>query len=764
MQLLKNRQGMPSTTPSMPQPTSSSQSKKPASLAATEATTSKPVDKPLPNKIIPVVPILQERVATPKEQITESAIPTASPGAESSQAATSPEKDRDVKPRLSQSVAATSDALSQQVSEPRTLEGDSKATKVSTKAGGKRPHPGNIDISKAISLPEKDLPSSATAGPLKSESLARKRAPSLTSSASSRPGTPAAIATGSPIRRVSTLARTLRITGTPSVETPTSVSSGGAVGSSTSTAQPVSTPAAASTSKVSSRRPSVSSLNAPGTPVSEHVDSISLASASVSRANSPPPIGTNKKAEKKTRKQKQKQAQPEVEAVLVRDTTEEQAPILSRKKKAKKPADGPAAKRTVTSSSTPQVSRPSSPKLEEKDEVVEHVKLVEPEQLDTAEVETPTDAVPETPATPPEPEPPQPSATNTEKEKEKPLTPAAILRALESTHQLALSTLALLKPLTETKGRNWLVDQSAPASSSNAPSITGASGNLSFTTADLHNHLDQLAFEITRAEAELLRRGRALRRDTGDGRISGRNLVTPDGARFACLTKDEEDRAEALSAAIASSKGVARWRGAFRAHAAPRVRIAGDVPPSSSSSAAPQSAASAPAPAPARDEARRLPRPPPDDVAAYVNAFVPPGADGAAAPLSSSAAGGDGGSAARGADAAFTAEAYQRAEQVLENVTRQIEAGVKAAQGRDPGGAAMGELAEQVGHGIERAIGAYGGIGGGYGAVAPAGKEKVSVKEAEQLLGEARKAAEVWERKLNAVVKRNRKLVFGGRE
>ena len=694
---LEQRQPVPPALPSMAAPTSSHQVKRAATdrkaalpvvkqstASGTESVVLKQVDKPTPSKVIPVVPVLPERAATPKKQISESVTPTVSLGGPSSQVVT-PSDREDLKSQIPQSLTA-SDAVPRQFSESKTLEDDSRNdsdAKVSTKAGSKRPHPGKIDISKAILMPEKDIPSSTTsAGPPKSEVLARRRAPSLTSSASSRPGTPAAVATGSPIRRTSTLARTLRITGTPSEVTPTT------------TAQPTSTPVAASASKVSSRRPSVSSLNAPGTPGSEYVDSTSLASASVSRANSPPPLTTNKKAEKKARKQKQKQAQTEVEALPIKEPTEEQAPILSRKKKTKKPGDGPTTKRTATSSSTPQVSRPPSPKLEENDEDIENVISAEPEQLDD-DVETPTEKIPEPPATASEPEPSQPSASTTEKENDKPLTAAAILRALESTHQLALSTLSLLKPLTETKPRNWLTDPT-PSSTTAHPSST----TLPFTTADLHNHLDQLALELTRAEAELLRRGTPLRRAPPDGRLSGRALVTPDGRRFACLSGPEEDRAVALAAADAAAKGPARWRPA-------------KTPAAAAAAAAPRDAPKAGG-VPARA----------DDVAAGVNAFVPPGVDGPG-----------GGAAAEAGSAEPGARVERRAEDV--------------AQGR----------------GGEGALGAYAGIGAGYAALGvPLAKEKMSVKEAEALLGEARKAAEMWERKLNAVVKKNRKLVFGGRE
>lgn len=468
----------------------------------------------------------------------------------------------------------------------------------------------------------------------------------------------------------------------------------------------------------------------------------------------------------------------ETETIPVKAPVEEQAPIVSRKKKTKKPAEGPAPKRTVTSSSTPEISRPTSPRPEEKVKVAELAKPAEDEQKDTVQSKEPTESLQETPL-PPEPatSEAEPSTTaGAEKDKEKPIAPAAILQALEATQQLALSTLSLLKPLTETKGRNWLVDQSSSASSG------ASSGSLSFTTADLHNHLDQLAFEISRAEAELLKQGENLRRDTGDGRVSGRNLVTSDGLRFSCLSQQEEERVIALTQALSRSKGSARWRPSrgLKTIAMTKVKVegSGGTPPlrrSPSGAAKPSSSSKR------------------DDIAAYANAFIPPSSDfllpntstgllkptNAAPPAAAAAA--------PSGKSVMTTEAYQRAEAVLENVTRQIEMGVRAAQGMDPN-EAIGELASKVNAGIERAIGLYGGLHSGPGGileglrsaasglpggaasvtaageVVPGREQKVSAKEAEQMLAEARKAAEVWERKVNAMVRRNRKMVFGGRE
>ncbi|KAL9611388.1 MAG: hypothetical protein Q9167_003963 [Letrouitia subvulpina] len=126
---------------------------------------------------------------------------------------------------------------------------------------------------------------------------------------------------------------------------------------------------APTTSKQPSRRGSLSSINLPGTPVSERVsDNISLTSASMSRANSPPPnkVGTapvrhmSKTQQKKERQARAKQAEEaaKVDAPPTQESVEEpvQAPIIGRKKKTKK-----AATRGPTADSTPSATRPSSP-------------------------------------------------------------------------------------------------------------------------------------------------------------------------------------------------------------------------------------------------------------------------------------------------------------------------------------------------------------------------------------------------------------------
>ena len=120
------------------------------------------------------------------------------------------------------------------------------------------------------------------------------------------------------------------------------------------------------TSKQTSRRPSVTSVDRPGTPVSEKTwDDMSLASAALSRANSPPPtkVGsapvrqTTKSQQKKERQARAKQAEEASKAEELPSKIVEpmQAPIVGRKKKTKKEMT------QSTADSTPTPTRPSSP-------------------------------------------------------------------------------------------------------------------------------------------------------------------------------------------------------------------------------------------------------------------------------------------------------------------------------------------------------------------------------------------------------------------
>lgn len=137
------------------------------------------------------------------------------------------------------------------------------------------------------------------------------------------------------------------------------------------------------TSRQASRRPSITSIERPGSPASEKFwDNMSLASTTFSRANSPPPskVGSapvrqfTKSQQKKERQARAKQAEEasKIEEPPAKVEEPMQAPVIGRKKKAKK------EKTPGTSDSTPTVTRPTSPVPKEEEVVEEKAEPVTP--------------------------------------------------------------------------------------------------------------------------------------------------------------------------------------------------------------------------------------------------------------------------------------------------------------------------------------------------------------------------------------------------
>ena len=198
-------------------------------------------------------------------------------------------------------------------------------------SSSKRQPPGKLDIPPISQLYEAATPQS---GPTKDGTPEKaSHLASATSTSASRPGTPATT-TESPFKKV-TGPKTLRVVSTPKAETPSS-------GSATAHAFP--------TAKTPSRQPSIISMQRSDTPASEVISEPSNTSASLSRANSPPPatskVGSapvrskTKSQLKKERQERAKLQEQEIKATEVAQApaTEEQAaaPLTGRKKKAKK--------------------------------------------------------------------------------------------------------------------------------------------------------------------------------------------------------------------------------------------------------------------------------------------------------------------------------------------------------------------------------------------------------------------------------------------
>lgn len=228
-------------------------------------------------------------------------------------------------------------------------------TKPTPQTATEKRHPGKLDIAAAKDASKKDLESVAA-----SSSQNKSTASASVSSAVSRPTTPATAvsqASGTSILR-QTQPRTIRVLPTPKIENPRLNPTSPSV---------VNTTASITAAKQQSRRASLSSVHPPGTPASEKIsDNASFTSTSMSRANSPPPskVGSapvrqvTKSQQKKERQVRAKLAEEssKYEGSSAKATAEMpvQAPIVGRKKKAKKATRG-------TADSTPMATRSSSP-------------------------------------------------------------------------------------------------------------------------------------------------------------------------------------------------------------------------------------------------------------------------------------------------------------------------------------------------------------------------------------------------------------------
>ena len=183
-----------------------------------------------------------------------------------------------------------------------------------------------------------------------------------------------------------------------------------------------------------SRRTSLTSIQQPSTPS----DNASFTSASLSRANSPPPsrVGTapvrqmSKAQQKKERQARAKQAEEvskvEQSPIKLEEPAIVQEPIVGRKKKAKKTQQG-------TAESTPAPTRPTSP--EAKDIVATETQEEPVPALPTKEIKKINAKA--TPA--PEPkkveEPPRPPTPSVD-DQQKQLTAAALFSSLIETGEL----------------------------------------------------------------------------------------------------------------------------------------------------------------------------------------------------------------------------------------------------------------------------------------------------------------------------------------
>jgi CCR4-NOT transcription complex subunit 4 len=436
------------------------------------------------------------------------------------------------KPVLPSSSQPTKEPLQTQKEEAKAV--PATPAKTETKADAiKRKHPGKLDIAAAVD--KQNQTNSTAPADIGTPNKQQRAFPSLPS-APSIPASPS-VGVSSPV--IKTMPRTLRVvqTPTPKTEAPPAVPS-------------ASTPSAAAVGKLPSRKPSVASMNFPGTPSSEHIsDNMSMTSASQSRANSPPLVSRvgsapirekTKSQQKKDRQERAKQKEEEEKARLLRDDAIAEEPaqeaIVSRKKKEKKEkAPKPVKAKEVVEKSEPvttdttptvsrPVSRPVSPGPQEKEV--------------PAKIETPMPTPIRTPSMPLQsPHEPSPPPTPT-------LSPAQIvaeLRAAKPEIQKALDSLFRTSGAASLKsGQNIIPkDLSNPASWKTDFNI-----------------------KLTKDEVDALLKHAvpAIQYGGEEGRVWDRGMVTSSGAHIRALNQELERRFLDLEGALQSMPDELKWR------------------------------------------------------------------------------------------------------------------------------------------------------------------------------------------------------------
>lgn len=542
------------------------------------------------------------------------------------------------------------------------------------------------------------------------------------------PSTPSASSTQSPASR--NASRPLRITSTVKSDIPTA---GSATPFSVTSTFPPQLP--------SSRQPSLASMSRherPGTPTSEMIsDNASITSTSMSRANSPPPskIGsapvktTTRSARKKHVEQKKKERlEMEVAAAEQEPKVEEIGPITGRKRKQKKD-------RIISSAaggSTPAASRPPSPSpVDTAPTAAEQIPKASPAEQTHSQGQQfsiePEIAKPlrghdakskgkaksrasasATANTTPEPMP-APAPAEIEEEEttaEKPIpTPASVLQDLTDSGDI--SDAAQLAILKEKPG----------------------------TSARFHHDVEVQAqgqkLTITTEDRAALFSGKPVRKN-GDGPT--RILLTPNGDYVRNLTAEEEDRYLQLQARLAEEAGATAFVSTKHNANNGFTLIGGRAVPNGPPSFFPAPAGTVPP----LDPVSKIQR---DEALSYINQYVLPS-------LSTNSQ----------LEKALNANALDA------ELTRSTDSAGFPSWSTHQNGDANSDAHDQAGilaNGLDSmtahfAVGRDGDSGRPLGNVS-----LLSLPEAETAMQAARKEAEIIEKKLIALVRKNKRMLLG---
>ncbi|KAH6633613.1 hypothetical protein C7974DRAFT_452975, partial [Boeremia exigua] len=589
-------------------------------------------------------------------------------------------------------------------------------TDANTTANAKR-HPGKLDIPAAKVVEKEPVPATTPGHTKNARSIPAMKIPSV-------PASPAVAAAPSPIKHTAA-PRTLRLVSTPKVETPN--------------VAPPPLPQIPTVDKLRSRQASIASLNQPGTPASELIsDTASMTSGMVSRASSPPPtiVGSAPvrkitKAQAKKNRQERKRTEEEKEKAEVGSDVEVvQAPIIGRKKKAKKPSSTPKPVAAMASAMKEAArSQPASPKSA----------TVEDDPLEAPAVATvKAQSAHNSASATPEPEPQHEDV----KERREP-SAQSVLSDLQKSGELLMSQLEFFKPL----------------SSSYLHSLRNTPSGQVTLPPDLKVHLSE-------ADLDALADKDAVRLKGQDGKRDSYTLITPNGRFLWGLTAELEERALTLEHEIEKLASYLRFHPPPRAPRAPALKDA------KSPSSDPALFAAEP-PLPPLDHGPALATP--ADAAAYLNQFVLPATDSPppAHPRPEMAAVGGMPAAGtalvqappgRGAHAACLEKAARSVVLGGRGGEAEIE-GVAVVRGGDKGGVWVSGVEGLVGVGVGVGVGVD---GCGSGRDRAAGRDRardardgravLGLEEAEAAMVGARREQEVLERKLGALLKRNRKV------
>lgn len=424
-----------------------------------------------------------------------------------------------------------------------TPQKDTKVLASTVVSSSKRQPLGKLDISAATNVPENEAPSAASS--TKQEALVKPIRTVSTTAPISVPASPATVSTGSPIKKPIG-AKTLRVVATPKTESPPQMPSFPSL------------PQVPTVEKLRSRQASIASINQPGTPASELIsDTASFTSTSISRASSPPLIGgkvgsapIRKKTKSQAKKDRQERARQAEEERAIEEQTPEpevvQAPIVGRKKKAKKPVN-PKIPATSTKSQ-PEPTKISSKEDEELEELYQANMAAKRAAADAAaaaaaaadvaaaDAAAAAAAAIKSSASSPRAEPVAEPEPETAKDKREPIA-QTILTDLQRTGELVTSALEFFKPLS-----------SSLAHASKAIPMSGGPVG----PPDLKIH-------FTEADLEALTKKQPVHLRGHDGTSDSRTLITPQGKFFWGLTQELEEKALELEKYIEELKGATRF-------------------------------------------------------------------------------------------------------------------------------------------------------------------------------------------------------------